>query len=334
MVDESWSSPIYLTIVKDRPSEARRHFDILRDKLNAAGYNDVDKTVDLISVPDYPILEKVNLLILYRTLARTRDLVPLAAEIASKCASFLDGHKGSYASVVTHYRADLAAQLRRENGAKQLYLGLDNFIAMSAGLPRALLTTLRSIFDWSTYNEEDPLRTGHISIDAQYRGVNEASEWFFNNMRKAGTDGTLVQSATDRLARLFRENRFADRPAECSLNTFSVAEHQLSAEARRVLNLAENRSFVNRIAGGQKYKNSKQIQSKFQIHPMLCPRWQLPLGRRGALSLSTEAANAIFECDREKDFLVLLVDFRARLTFPKPESSDDSPLNRRQASLF
>lgn len=337
VLDESWSSQIYLDIVRGKPSPGRRHFEILRDKLNAAGLNGIDETISLLAVPDHPILEKVNLLMLYRALARKGDLIPLASDIAQRCASFLNGNapKGGYAGIVGHYRGDLAAQLRRENGAKQLYLGLDNFIAMSAGLPRALLTTLRSIFDWSTYNEEDPLRTGHISIDAQYRGVNEASEWFFNNMRKAGTDGLLIQSATDRLARLFRESRFSDRPAECSLNTFSVAEHELSSEARRVLYLAESRSFVNRIAGGQKYKNSKQIHLKFQIHPMLCPRWQLPLGRRGALALSAETANAIFEPGREADFLSYLNEFRARLTFSKFANIDETtPANARQASLF
>ena len=186
---------------------------------------------------------------------------------------------------------------------------------MSGGLPRVLLTTLRSIFDWSTYNGEDPLQSRRISIDAQYRGVTEASEWFFDNMRKAGNDGFLIQSATDRLAQIFRTNRFSDRPTECSLNSFSVAEHELSEEARRILKLAENRSFLIRIASGQKHKNSKQVHMKFQLHPMLCPLWQLPLGRRGALPLSPDLANSIFDFNSKEIFQNNLKTFSNRLTF-------------------
>ncbi len=74
---------------------------------------------------------------------------------------------------------------------------------MSAGLPRSLLTILRSVFEWSLFNGEDPLRTGRISAEAQYRGVRDASDWFYENMRKAGEDGIAIQTAIDRLARLF-----------------------------------------------------------------------------------------------------------------------------------
>ena len=115
-----------------------------------------------------------------------------------------------------------------------------------------LLTIIRSIFEWAIYNGEDPMEQGGISIDSQYRGVGESTEWFFSSMRKSGREGEAIQIATDRLAQIFRESRFSELPIECSLNTFSVSQHQLSDEARRVLNLCEQRSFINEVSGGQK----------------------------------------------------------------------------------
>ena len=336
-LDQGWNSAVHLDVVHRGKSVDRRHFVTLREKLNNAGLGNVDEVIDVLLVEDYPILEKVNLLLLYRALVRHRDHLAEANRIRSQCRDFVEGrnNKAGYASVVSHFRSDLVAQLRRENHEKQYYLGLRDFVAMSGGLPRALLTILRSIFDWSTYNGEEPLRTGRISVDAQYRGVADASEWFFDNMRTAGRDGTLIQSATDRLAQLFRTSRFADRPAECSLNSFSVAEHELSDETRRVLKLAESRSFVNRIRQGQKYKNSKQVQMKFQIHPMLCPRWQLPIGRRGALPLSVTLAESIFDFAKEKEFGFELSGFRRRLTFSAtPNPSITLAPTAKQRSLF
>ena len=186
---------------------------------------------------------------------------------------------------------------------------------MSGGLPRALLTTLRNVFDWAIYNGEDPMTRGGISIEAQRRGVNKASDWFFNNIRTAGADGVLIQSATDRLAQIFRTNRFADRPVECSLNSFSVAEHKLDDETRRILRLCENRSLLNRVVGGQKHRNTERVEMKFQLHPMLCPRWQLQLARRGALPLTPEETQTIFDFGREDDFQEFLRSFRLARTF-------------------
>ena len=319
-LNERWDSELYLEMVHGVPSPERRHFRFLRDKLDRAGVPHVEEIVEILSVMAHPLLEKVNILLLYGALRIRRDAVQEAKQIALECDEFLFGHgrvrmRNRVKRVLGHYQSDLIAQLRRENRAKHLYLGLDNFIAMSGGLPRALLTTLRNVFDWSSYNGEDPLARGGISIEAQRRGVNKSSDWFFNNIRTAGADGVLIQSATDRLAQIFKTNRFADRPVECSLNSFSIAEHNLNDDTRRILRLCENRSLLNRVIGGQKHRNTERIEMKFQLHPMLCPRWQLPLGRRGALALSPQAADIIFDVDRDEEFEEFLRDFRVSRTF-------------------
>ena len=162
-----------------------------------------------------------------------------------------------------------------------------------------------------------------ISIDSQYRGVLEATDWFFSSMRKSGREGATIQVATDRLAQIFRESRFSDLPIECSLNSFSVSLHQLSEEAKHVLDLCEQRSFVNEVSGGQKHRNTKEVQFKYQLHPMLCPRWQLPIGRRGAMVLTTEFANAVFEPGGQVEFEAQLKRFRSSRRFSlKPREGE------------
>ena len=205
--DSSWDSDLYLKMVHSVPSSERRHFRSLREKLDRAGFPEADEIVATLSVIGYPLLEKVNILLLFGDLRSRYSALQKAKRIALECGEFLTnqgrvGSRNRVKRILGHYQSDLVAQLRRENRAKQLYLGLDNFIAMSGGLPRALLTTLRNVFDWSIYRGEDPLALGGISIEAQRRGVNKASDWFFNNIRTAGADGVLIQSATDRLGAL------------------------------------------------------------------------------------------------------------------------------------
>ena len=326
--DERWNSDIYLTMVQNQPSKERLYFKRFATKLSRAGVENIKEVVERLSVHKYPLLEKANILLFLRRIRFEDDPILLADTIQEQWQNFVSGGDDRalarrLSSIMEHYHGDLVAQLRRDMGQKQYYFGLKTFVAMSGGLPRALLTILRTVFDWAIYKGEDFGTEGGISLDSQYRGVNEASEWFFNSMRKTGGDGIAIQSATDRLAQVFRVNRFSDLPVECSLNSFSVSQHGLTDEARRILRLCEERSFLNRVAGGQKHKNTMEVQLKFQLHPMLCPRWQLPIGRRGAMELQPDFANAIFEVGSQALFLEKLrqIQRKRRFTLRKKEGN-------------
>ena len=325
--DEAWNSAIYLDVVKDKASEERQHFKKLTQQLADLQIKGQGEIVSALSQARYPLLEKAGILMFYRQVHRGRDAVQSARLIGKECRAFVEEGSGAkegrrVRSLIEHYKTDLVAQLRRENDAKQLYLGLGSFIAMSGGLPRALLTILRRVFEWSIYNDENPFGVNGISTDSQYRGVNEASEWFFSSMRQSGRDGAIVQAAIERFAQMCRENRFADRPVECSLNSFSVSLQTMSQEAQEVLELCQQRSFINSIAGGQKGKNTREVQVKYQLHPMLSPRWQLPLGRRGAMPLSGEVANLVFDPSQQGRFEEWIRRFRRQRSFAAPEVGD------------
>jgi hypothetical protein len=318
--DDNWNSKDILALVGKTPPVERPHFLSLKKKLRMANLPDrsVDKIIKHLIVADYPLLEKLNLLVLFQEMFKGTSPVEASAAIQNMCREFIhdQNSKGRYGGTLDHFKNDLVAQLRRENDAKQYYLGLDTFIAMSAGLPRALLTILRSVFEWSFFNGEDPLRTYRLSVSAQQRGVKDASDWFYENMRKAGEDGLAIQAAIDRLAQMFRVNRFADKPVECSLISFSVAEEDASAEALRILRLCESRSFLNRISGGQRDKNSERVTMKFQLSNMLSPRWDLPLGRRGTIAFDARQFETIFDPNKRTQFSQVLAEWRERMTAP------------------
>ncbi|API55645.1 hypothetical protein BMW22_29675 (plasmid) [Rhizobium leguminosarum] len=185
---------------------------------------------------------------------------------------------------------------------------------MSAGIPRALLTVLRSIYEWSVFSDERPFEGGKISTRSQHKGVIDASDWYYSNMRKAGDEGLLLQQAVERLANLLRIHRFGDKPTESSLSSFSVPEKDVTPGARHILQLAEARAFIHRLPGTQKERNSEDITPKFQISPMLAPRWDLPLIRRGVASLSPDDFNAIFDPTRNREYASLESEWRQRVS--------------------
>jgi len=174
---------------------------------------------------------------------------------------------------------------------------------MSAALPRHLLVILKHIYDWSAFNGEHPFcDSNKISIKSQKNGILDASEWFYNDARAVGDSGQLIIAAIDRLATFFKDMRFSDKPSECSLVTFSVDPNTLTKEAKKIIELAEKWSLLIKIPGGQHDRNSMRVDDKFQLNPMLAPRWDLPVARRGTVSLKASEANAIFDSEYAGNF--------------------------------
>jgi len=321
-------------------SKSRVYVDKLRSQLeeglrtgDAPGVKDradIDNIVGALVCPD-PLLEKVNIFLLYQEWSRRRNLLVASKGIASSCAGYQLGRPSKkYKQVLGHFGGDLMAQLLADHSMKAQYVGFDTFVEMSRGLPRNLLVVLKHIFQWAIFNGEQPFRELALSVSSQQQGVMEASRWFFRDAEVLGDDGPDVQSAVRRLAELFRAIRFSNKPAECSLSTFAVDMVTITPRARQLIELAEQWSLLLRIAGGQRDKNSGRLNSRFQLNSMICPIWELPIYRRGTLSLSTSEVNAIFDRDQAEKYDDLVRARLARMTAPgfgrRPTNNPNTPL--------
>lgn len=343
--------PAFLSLVKSAPPEERAHMLRLRSALEAhIAHGEVpgvfelahiDQIVSDIAVVGAPLLEKLNTMLVFNAWAKNTDLRDAAATICNDCAEFIRTREnGRYRQKLDHYKSDIVAQMYREATVRQPYGGLDEFTRMSEGQPRALITLLKQTFDWATFQGERPFEVGSISIDAESKGALAASDWFYNNMSRAGDDGRAILIATDRLAELFRINRYANNPAECSLIGFSVSQSTGSAAAHRTLRLALDHSFLVEILGGQAERNSEQVTGKYQLNRMLVPKWGLATGRRGIKPLGEREFDAIFDPSAQEAFNLLKADWSSRMNAPferarRPASKLNSSEDQDdQADLF
>lgn len=300
---------------------------------------DVNKIVKYLSCSRYPLIEKANIFLLYQDWGKSKNLLESAKIISEECSRFIldSKYKCRQKNVLSHFRTDFFAQLLRECNLKQRYLGLSDFIDMSAGLPRNLLMILKHIYQWSVFNDESPFIGGNkISDSSQRDGVIEASDWFFRDARIVESGGSFIQDSISRLATFFKDIRFSDKPTECSLSTFSVDITAVSRITSDSLKAATDRSLLINIPGGQRDRNTKRVDSKYQLNPMLAPRWDLPVHRRGAIALNVEEVNAIFD-DEYKETLDELIQVRVgRMTAPsfgKNQKKIKAP-NSKQNDLF
>jgi hypothetical protein len=290
-----------------------------RNKSQPLSQKEVTTIINYLSCDEYPLLEKANIYLFYQDWSKSKNILESARIISEECHRYVvdTSYKCRQKQKLGHFQSDFFAQLLRQCNLKQRYLGMSDFIDMSAGLPRNLLTILKHIYQWSVFNDESPFVGGNkISISSQKEGVLEASDWFFRDARIVESNGTVIQDSISRLATLFRDIRFSDKPSECSLSTFSVDLTSISPKSKEIIKAAEDRSLLINIPRGQKDRNTMRVDSKFQLNPMLAPRWDLPVHRGGAIALNTAEINAIFD-PKYTESLNELVQMRIdRMTAP------------------
>jgi len=206
-----------LSIVKGKYlNNNRPYIEKLRGELKSAKISGFEEIVNNLIHESDLILERAGILAFYRVWAKysNNNLIDKSKEIQKDRILYKKDYKSSkiFRPIVEKFRKDIRDQILIECDIPIPYVGLDTFIDMSNGIPRVLLTILKNIYQWSIFNGEDPFRKGKISIESQLKGVNESSEWFFEDAEISGIEGKTVRDSIIRLARFLRIIRFASAP--------------------------------------------------------------------------------------------------------------------------
>lgn len=311
---------------------------ILLSEFTEKNKSEIEEIISNIRRVDHPLLEKLNVFLLYKNWTRLDDLVLASKKIGTSSkeySSFLDktitdqsDECKKYAQSFAHFGNDMLAQLQRECGIRNKYAGFECLVNLSQGIPRNLLGLLKNIYRNALFNGEQPFCGKPISIDAQTAGIRDGADWFWDDAQPDNR-GPIVREAVDALAVFFRDIRYSDKPSECDLVSFSVDFDALSDEAKLAITMSENWSYLIKIKGGQKNKNSNKVDSKYQLSPMLVPRWGLSPQRGGTIELQTELANVIFDQKLKEDRKNILSLRVKDMDFQK-----SAPSQGEQRSLF
>ena len=279
---------------RSRPWMKRLH-KYLRRVWSNGGEERAEEVLNTLAVSEHPLVERVGLHAFYQDWFRAGPTLEAARTIRADIDSFLDNAKAKslFKQKFSHWHADMLAQIYRDYQRPMVHAGFPALVHLAHGLPRHLLVILKHIFSWSLFREERPFSDGIVSVESQRLGINDAAEWFFHDARMAGPDGERLQTVVGRLAELMRGVRFSDKPSEVEVCAFSANTGAISAEAQRILRLAEKWSLIGSTGRGRLDRNSYRVDAKYRLNPLLAVRWDLSVVVRGDLSLSPEDLNAV-----------------------------------------
>jgi len=260
---------------------------------------------------DFPIIvQKLNILLFCKKFKAKSEPVEIAEAISHQARDYVrdSSIKGGYANAYSHYKWDLFAQLCRDSKKSMgvPYAGFENFIAMACGNPRNLLISLGRVYEIAAFRELDFINGPPISVALQTTAAAEAARFMFDRDTNYGAASDIARKSIERLATLLRTARFALKIPEVSPLAVSFANSDLNPNSMKTLDLALKYSFLFEVDEGRPDRNSDRVNRKVQLNPMLSPRWQLPIGRRGDISLSSDLLNSIFDPEKNSEFELLL----------------------------
>ncbi|MEI3848062.1 MULTISPECIES: ORC-CDC6 family AAA ATPase [unclassified Microbacterium] len=263
----------------------------------AQGSRIASGVVDALSMPRYPLIEKLAILRFYQLwYAGQEPSAESAAAARDFVAPLADGTEDvELTNFFKQRKSDAIAQIYAGAGRQTAYAGFTELVALSGFLPRNLLMILKYVSHWAQFHGENVFRgSGQISERALSEGVLDASNWYLADAKPLGTQGEECEIAIRRLGQYMHSIRYADKPSEIDIATFSTSLSQVSPDALAVLERCVSHGLLVEVRGGRSARNHGPRHRKFQLHPMLTPMWGLRPGRRGDATLDRATVEAIF----------------------------------------
>lgn len=286
----------------------KRHLKKLEESLGKAKIekDKIDQILNNLLFNDNLLIEKAKFLAFYREWKKTgpENLMESSEKIKTFGEQYYSNRTkdNEIRTIISYFKDDLLDQLASDS--QELlpsYVGIDNFIKLSSGIPRTFLNLMKESFDNSYFETgKIPFKDSKISLQAQEKSVQEASEWFFNENRIPFISDTTYSPKTilNRLANFLRDLRFSNTPPECSINLFSVDIDLLVGEYFDTFKTLQEYSYLikspNRVS-----KNSKEKKETFFINGTIAAYYHLAIARRGVCDLSHEVFDAMFDEDKE-----------------------------------
>jgi len=289
-----------------RKKESRHLIKLFNNLKHSVYQKDSKKIILNLRFDSDILLERTNIMLLYRAWKDGRNLVDESLSIKKACVLFYKGidKDNSHGKVLSKYKNDLLDSLARDNGLKiETYIGFNNLIKISNGIPRHFLIMMKHIYRWSEFYDMSIFKSGDnkISSLSQLNAINDTATWFIEDARIPGNNGHKIKDCIERLCDYLRELRFSNLPPECSISSFSIDSRVIPNEIKAIIDFLEQYSYLIKV-GGRRDKNHNSRNQTFQINGLLAAEWELSLARRGIVNLNSTELSAIFLPKDDSDY--------------------------------
>lgn len=315
---------------KDLVKGRKKHWDRFRDNLNTvASQKRIEQIIDLLSYPDNPIVEKLNMLLYYRS--RSPE------EINRLTKEFQKGKNKEYSTLYEKNALNLLFQLCNDYGQNKKYAGIDVFINLSSGIIRNAIEICNQALN-TAYNygyerqETNAVEVQHQDIGAktqarlQYEDIqrvpgSHSRAIAYGTAEQVGNIGMEIQDFVSQLGNIFRNLHLDQYLVEPEQTHFETDYLSLDDYSRQVVDTAEKYSYLQ-----QKYPMSpKDVhdtkRNDFVLNRVFAPYFQISYRTRGRTYISPKQIQSLISGDNTEKkstrIEVIIRNTKKRRNLPK-----------------
>ena len=311
MIQNQDVNDILKLVYEKKESQARSYLKKLENNLKMnmvylkLSEQNVREIINILSFPDDPIIERTNVYLFYRKCKNPHKRILEDANAIRESAILFHNENDittEHAIFLDKYKQDVINTIAREGRVAIPYNGLERLILLSCGTPRTILRILKTAFNKQYFNtgkipfEKERL----LSIYSQRDAIEDTAEWFFEENRIPSSNGRPAD-AIARLGSYLQSIRFSDLPPQCSISIFALNVRELTDSARETFEKLVKYSYIIELHE-RREKNSNNKVTVFQLNNILIPKWELSLGKRGLIQLTSKEANLIFDESQKQLF--------------------------------
>lgn len=305
-----------------------KHWKTLKERLNSIGLK--DEQADMIlnqlekDVEQDPVNQKLKLYSFYLLWSENKNTITpeviesLANTTNHAYEEFKNGNNPKMKEWYRKFRQDFVAQLAEENRETlYLYSGFEKLVSIADCNPRIFLTLMKLIIEDCHFRGVDPFNDDKtISVRSQYVGINETAKWFLKDIEVYGKDRENLDVAINHLLNFMYVSRFCDKPTETSLCAFYYRMNTGQVNIDHIIELAIQEAFLMEVPNKRKDKTLGTPQKSFQVNRLIATSYNLPIARRGIISITPAMMSAIFDPDSFNTFNTQLTVHKVGLNAP------------------
>lgn len=298
-------------VYKKKDTQSRAYIHRLRSNLkhirnSGLSEKDIDTIINNITFIDDYIIERTNVVLIYRRIKdKSKSLIQDSEAINTSARLYYEtkSKETEQFKYLDKHKQDIIDAIAREGRVDIPYYGFKKLVKLSCGTPRTILRLLKAAYN-TQYFESGKIpfvENRKLTVKSQKAAIETTYNWFFEENRIPSSSQSRAVDAVVRLGNYLQSLRFTDLPPQCSINIFSISKESMSEKAREVFELLERYSYFVKT-DDRRVKNSNIKNSVYMLNSILIPKWELSLAKRGLVALSSEDAEMIFNPEKHMDY--------------------------------
>lgn len=274
-------------LVGNREKHWNRFKNLLSESKSEA---EIYETISHLKYPDNPLIEKLNMLLIYRGYS--------PQQIERMCEEYLHGKNRKYAFLYRKNAMNLLFQLYSDYRSEKKYVGITVIVYLSSGIIRNAIEICNQALNTAYNFGYEPSGEKPVEIQHQDAGAKHHAQLQYDDIQRIPHNlGLEVQDFINQIGTIFRDlhlNRYLVEPEPTH---FETTFSEIAGRAKEVFDAALSYSYLQKKPPMQPKSPDRTKKDDYLINRAFAPLFKISHRVRGRTIIPAAQINSLITGD-------------------------------------